>query len=215
MRASEDVGNKISETPNISIVYIRVARLRNKRLNRLLALSPTKPRTFSSTKISIPTAQNPSTNTMYQRIGQGFCGTVWSNDDIGDAIKREDGGPGRSLQNDFIIHRKVLSTIKSITVPNCYQYISASDPWWDEHICKFPNGYQVCNALISERIPPFRNEARTRIIDSYCPESLRAAIKQSGPDRDCLIRPYLGRRRRRERHSRFQAFQSPQLPPPR
>jgi hypothetical protein len=105
------------------------------------------------------------------------------------AIKREDGGPGRSLENDFIIHRKVLTAMTCITVPNCYQYISASDAWWGEHLCEFPKGYQACNAFISERIPPFPNEARTRIIDTYCPEFLRAGIKLSEPDRDCLIRP--------------------------
>lgn len=53
-------------------------------------------------------------STQYRRIGAGFCGSVWSDpgqkvESSSAAIKREDGGPGRSLFNDFKIH-KILGT---------------------------------------------------------------------------------------------------------
>ena len=50
----------------------------------------------------------------FHRIGQGFCRTAWATP-IGSghsfAIKREDGGPRRSLRNDYEMHEKVLKSI--------------------------------------------------------------------------------------------------------
>lgn len=60
--------------------------------------------------------------------------------------------------------------------------------------------------LITERIPPLPKQVRDSIIDLYCPDSLKASAKVSDPDQDCLVRPYLGRRRRLVKQSRFQAF---------
>ncbi|KAL9595057.1 MAG: hypothetical protein Q9219_006680 [cf. Caloplaca sp. 3 TL-2023] len=154
---------------------------------------------------------------MFRRIGQGFCGTVWA-PEVGacdfTAVKREDGGPGRSLHNDYIMHRKILShsspSQSYLRIPACYRYISSEDSSWDELRQRFPSQFQIpCNSLITERIPPFSQDVRERIVEKYCPDHLKASITSSEPDRDCLVRPYLGRRR----HSpgiggrpRFQAF---------
>jgi len=131
----------------------------------------------------------------------------------GDAIKHEDGGPGRSLHNDYIMHQRafnVLSTsqLSSVRIPRCHRFVSANDKrWWDTHIRKFPEQLrQPCNARVTDRIPPFSLSVRERLINLCCPGKLRAAIKQSEPDQDCLVRPYSGRRRRVEKQSMFQAF---------
>ncbi|KAI4130474.1 MAG: hypothetical protein LQ341_006451 [Variospora aurantia] len=64
-----------------------------------------------------------------------------------------------------------------------------------------------CNLLITERIPPFPQHVRDAIVDLYCPESLRPTIKASEANKDCLIRLYLGRRRRLEKtNSKFHGF---------
>ena len=97
-----------------------------------------------------------STGLPYRRIGQGFCGTVWAASTTGNAVKREDGGPGRSLHNDFVMYRRILdsfsaapassscttTTTASTTtsaytprarVPQCHRYIPAGDTtWWTE-----------------------------------------------------------------------------------
>ena len=159
----------------------------------------------------------------YRRIGAGFCGSVWfSNDPKFYAMKREDGGPGRSLLKDYNNHQKLLETMfesqgsinstiinsPRVCLPFCYQYVHNDDQtWWDKHIARFPADFQIpCNILVTDRIPPVAEEVRNMIIDKYCPESLKSSIKTSIPDQDCLIRPYLGRRRRRVKQSRFQAF---------
>ena len=156
-----------------------------------------------------------------RRIGQGFCGSVWATDseatsevERAHAIKREDGGPGRSLHNDYIMHLQVLSAFCSpntparVNVPACHQYIENNNStWWGGQAQLFPPKFQVsCNALITDRIRPFPEKVRYKIIDAYCPESLRHSIKSSEPDQDCLVRPYLGRRRRLDRQSQFKAF---------
>lgn len=46
-----------------------------------------------------------------EKIGQGFCGTVWSEDGGALVVKRADGGPGRSLPNESYIHTHVLSAL--------------------------------------------------------------------------------------------------------
>lgn len=148
----------------------------------------------------------------FRRIGQGFCGTVWAAQTGLVAFKREDGGPGRSIENDFQQHQRSLEALRSgrsrVTVTECHQYVHRDDSiWWDEQISGFPKDFQQrCNVLVTQRIQPFGKTVREKIINSYCPEPLKAVIKASDPDQDCLIRPYLGRRRHLEKRSRFHAF---------
>ncbi|KAI9712285.1 MAG: hypothetical protein M1820_001498 [Bogoriella megaspora] len=179
--------------------------------------------------------------TEYRCIGKGFCGSVWANNttyttntpdtpntthtaDTTDAapdttdkcsIKREDGGPGRSLRNDWEMHNIISSSFKSVAsltrfntiVPQPYAFISAeNEKWWSERASSFPPGFSHCNSLISTRIPPFPALVRERIIDRYCPPELVRGIKENLGDQDCLVRPYLGRRRVGQRTSRFRAF---------
>ena len=184
--------------------------------SNLLTFTPTYIHTFiylTHSKMTENTVDSP-----LRRIGQGFCGTVWAMPaGSGDtsAIKREDGGPGRSLHNDYEVHVRVVkylsSSLPRLLVPACHEYGSChNQKWWDERLSRFPKDFQVpCNALISERIPPFTKQVRDILIEKYCPDSLRPnieLIKSSEPNQDCLIRPYLGRRRRLEKQSRYKSF---------
>ncbi|CAG8937269.1 unnamed protein product [Penicillium salamii] len=152
--------------------------------------------------------------TRLRKIGQGFCGTVWAAS-TGPAFKREDGGPARSLRNDFEMHQRVLQgfqkslLLPQITIPTCYDFISSTDhEWWSVNQQKFLPGYTPCNVIMSQRIPPFTEPTRRLLIENYCPPKIQQQIINSEPDKDCLIRPYLGRRRTQRAHttSRFSAF---------
>lgn len=134
-------------------------------------------------------------------IGQGSCGTVWASE-TGPAYKRGDGSRHRSLQNDFKMHQRVLRSLKTVStiricIPKCHAFIEAENStWWSANYLKFPPGFRTpCNLLQSQRIKPFPESVRHLLISNYCPPNLASEIATSVPNNDCLIRPYLGRRR--------------------
>ncbi|PYH91821.1 hypothetical protein BO71DRAFT_401056 [Aspergillus ellipticus CBS 707.79] len=166
----------------------------------------------------------------YHCIGRGFCGTVWATDE-GPALKREDGGMG-SLVNDYIMHQRVLysftqlsqlkrrkhptkkerdDTCPQIRIPECHRFMTADNPWWKENLSRFPDRHLLpCSVLESQRIPPFPDKTRELIVERYCHPTIREQILACVANKDCLIRPYLGRRRTQKnefpKHSRFAAF---------
>lgn len=67
-----------------------------------------------------------------ERIGAGHCGTVWSSDVPSGALalKREDGGPGRSLKNEFFVQSEVsvatippAARLSQTLVPRCLDFL--------------------------------------------------------------------------------------------
>ncbi|EKV10735.1 hypothetical protein PDIG_24170 [Penicillium digitatum PHI26] len=160
-------------------------------------------------------AEEADTSTLHT-IGHGFCGTVWASE-AGSAFKREDGGPDRSLRNDFEMHHRTIQSFQKIhtlqikvQIPACYDFITITDQkWWSVNHRKFPPGYtSPCNMIQSQRIPPFSDAIRQLIIKKYCPPKIIREITASDPNKDCLVRPYLGRRRTRKPYttSQFIAF---------
>ncbi|KAJ0414390.1 zinc finger protein-domain-containing protein [Aspergillus carlsbadensis] len=149
-----------------------------------------------------------------RRIGAGFCGTVWAVSDTGSAFKREDGGPDRSLRHDFETHQHILQCMRQtalqypkdatstaadkkyhINIPLCHGFITPTDTWWTGNLDRFPPDYKPCNMTEMQRIPPVSEATRELLIERYCPAEMKSAILRSDTNRDCLIRPYLGRRR--------------------
>ncbi|KAG8533633.1 uncharacterized protein KY384_001374 [Bacidia gigantensis] len=103
------------------------------------------------------------------KIGKGFCGTVWCAPAETLTIKREDSGSEKSDYNDFIIHHNILPALplsSRFCVTQCYKYVQNNDhTWWDKEIFKFPEQFQIrCNALVTERILPFPEAIRHKII---------------------------------------------------
>lgn len=92
----------------------------------------------------------------------------------------------------------------SISIPACYRYVKQSnDLWWNERLDRFPSQFQV--ACITDSIPSFRQTVRDLIADHYCSSVIQELAKSYAANFDCLVRPYLGRRRRNERRSMFKA----------
>jgi hypothetical protein len=168
-------------------------------------------------------------NVQYRCIGKGFCGSIWtlegtcSQDDECTAIKREDGGPGRSVTNDYTMHLRVLQSALQyppsmpLSIPQCHELIQTTDPWWQLLLHKFPPGYSACRALISERIPKVPRPISDKIVDLFCAANVPLSdfVKNNIDDDACLVRPYLGRRRRHGREattSRFQRFSLRNVP---
>lgn len=98
-------------------------------------------------------------NDRFVRIGAGFCGSVWAaasdeDDQSGMAFKREDGGPGRSLRNDFDMQHRVIAAMQEFEgmgnfsdahadVPQCHDYITPGEEgWWEDKLVDaFPGDY--------------------------------------------------------------------------
>ena len=180
------------------------------------------------TKSQAHTHHMSSPVTQYRCIGRGFCGTVWALEDTQHmaltAIKREDGGPGRSLANDHNMHLRVIRAMEryqlntALSVPQCHKLIEPTDLWWQTQLCRFPRGYEACKALISERIPKIPRSISNKLLDFFCAgnEALASFVKTNEGDDSCLIRPYLGRRRRHRQegtsNSRLQRFSLRNVP---
>jgi hypothetical protein len=160
--------------------------------------------TTQSQIVQIPTAPLSTmeqSNIRYRCIGKGFCGSVWSLEDIHNksdrkiAIKREDGGPGRSVTNDYNMQLQVLRSALQhppsmpLQIPHCHELILLSDPWWKLNLHQFPPGYSACRALISERIPKVPRSTSDKIVDFFCPDStaLSDFVKGNPDDDACLI----------------------------
>ncbi|KAF9700698.1 hypothetical protein EKO04_002061 [Ascochyta lentis] len=148
----------------------------------------------------------PQPNARYHCIGKGFCGSVWTLEasQPNTAIKREDGGPNRSVTNDYNMHLQLLQSAAQhppslpLSIPHCHALIQPTDPWWQTHLPRFPSGYSACRALISERIPPVPRSTRNKLVDLHCSNNalLSTFVKTNPDDAACLLRPYLGRRKR-------------------
>ncbi|ETS73108.1 hypothetical protein PFICI_15283 [Pestalotiopsis fici W106-1] len=162
-----------------------------------------------------------SSSTAYRRIGAGFCGSVWGdpehhNVDSSVAIKREDGGPGRSLFNDFQIHKILITAYNecpqhiqaAFQIPECHEFVPDTYAGWTTTtlLNRFPQGYTACNILITQRIPPFPEQARHALTDKFCPTHLIENIKADTNNLDCLVRPYLGRRKFGQCRSKLRVF---------
>lgn len=167
-----------------------------------------------------------------ERIGQGFCGSVWgeledgqSSSDRQLAMKREDGGPGRSITNEYRIHVRLLECLKSLdtsrisaifgasgisfNIPESEAFISEDAPEWADILPRLPPGYAPCKAIISEKIMPVSLPSRRMIIDNFIPGVDTDKILETQTNKHCLIRPYLGRRRfqaESERPRRLRAY---------
>jgi hypothetical protein len=161
----------------------------------------------------------------YRCIGKGFCGSIWTPEGSqSTVIKREDGGPGRSVTNDYKMHIQLLQsalqhpTSTPLSIPQCHKLIEPTDTWWESCLLQFPPGYSACRGILAERIPKVPRSISDKIVDLFCAGNapLSDFVKGNADDDACLIRPYLGRRRRHRQEgaskSRFQRFSLRNVP---
>ncbi|KAJ4200450.1 hypothetical protein NW767_007515 [Fusarium falciforme] len=142
-----------------------------------------------------------------ERIGMGFCGSVWANVDsstneTASCMEREDGGPDRSITNEYHIHRLVSDAVNSnprhaasFRIPLCRGFLKKNDADWSKILLRLPPGSTACNALLSEKVQPVSETARRLLAVKYAEGHNSEVIVGDKKNEHCLIRPYLGRRR--------------------
>ena len=137
------------------------------------------------------------------------------------AFKRGDGVQSRSIQKAFDMNQYVQQLVQRLTsilceendlhlkapgtdiplffyVPYCHRLLhdAKQDPvWWQEARPLFPDNHFRCPTIQMERIPPMHEKARQALIEGFCPVDFADEVIASEPKSNCLIRPYLGRRR--------------------
>ena len=144
-----------------------------------------------------------------QKIGQGFCGTVWASlcrsvyDEPRVVIKREDGGPGRSILLEYLIHLHLLAMVDAerrdgararpgVNIPFCEGLLGKDSTDWPRILPRLPPSFEPCNALVNERIPPMPDRVCELLYRTYHPEG---SLAVAPTEQNCLVRPYIGRRR--------------------
>lgn len=146
-----------------------------------------------------------------ERIGYGSCGSVWADASESSelrssalVLKRGDGLPDRSISNEGRIHRHLISTIQAIrSSPTLYRVniplnvtsLAPESGRWATILPRLPAETMACEALISERIMPLPRQVRRLLVQEFWAGDIESVVSDKKNDH-CLIRPYLGRRRR-------------------
>nr|OQO30822.1 hypothetical protein B0A51_01322 [Rachicladosporium sp. CCFEE 5018] len=150
-------------------------------------------------------------HSIFRQIGKGACGSVCAADrpGVASAMKRGDDNQARSVTHDSAMHILVEASLSSVrdhhshsaprlNIPAHRELITAEDTqWWQARSHRFPESYEHCSILITERILPFGKAPRYKAIDRFCIPGSRDEIKASRTNEDCLLRCYMGRRKDR------------------
>lgn len=145
----------------------------------------------------------------FREIGAGYCGIVFEEPGAISVLKKAKYGQ-RTLWNDyhiqghvydqFAIARQLFNNQEVPRIPRPIYFTSPEDDpsWWTENGGKFPANHRTIDTpvLCLERIFPLPKPIREDLIDLFCPEQGRAEAKKAVGNKDCIIRLYLGRRRR-------------------
>ncbi|KAK1769020.1 hypothetical protein QBC33DRAFT_338203 [Phialemonium atrogriseum] len=167
-----------------------------------------------------------TSSTQLECIGRGECGTVWADpgpagDDIARLVmKREEGGDlGHPVAIEYQVYRRLVQAsqnmhplvINSFSIPSCHEFLDKDNIAWSEILPRLPPNSAACNALINEKIRPLPLSARSLLMQQYYQNHDQDAVRNT----HCLVRPYLGRRRRRSsQHGqpRFRVFNLRKFP---
>ena len=171
-------------------------------LKRLLSI-----RSVVSTASSFAKRQQAAvgTTTAFREIGTGSIGKVFEHPGTIWAYKLPLTDDASKLWNNYIMNRRIEHSFKQlgplagqVEIPRAVWYAQASTAeFWDTNIDRFPFTdvfpHQRRDILCIERIFPLPKPTRERLVDLYCHEKGRESAKENAANRDCLVRPLLGR----------------------
>ncbi|KAK4499471.1 hypothetical protein PRZ48_009986 [Zasmidium cellare] len=146
-----------------------------------------------------------NTTTTIHEIGTGSCGRVYDlNGSI--ALKRARPGQGENLWNDFLMHIKILSALRSkagrtidVLVPEAKGFLTeTNEALWAQlegEALRDGGGFDEGMprmGLLSERILPVEREVREALVGAFCSEAQREDVRRKRENEDCLVRVCLG-----------------------
>ncbi len=144
----------------------------------------------------------------FGEIGKGSIGVIFEHPGTIQCYKLPLLDNSDKLWNNYTIHTKVQEAFRKasneinvdLKIPKMFWFANkTTSNFWDENLDRFPFSdtfpRKTRDVLCMERVLPLQQPLRHHLIDKYCPRDQEAA-KSYAPNRDCLVRPLLGRRRR-------------------
>jgi hypothetical protein len=171
-------------------------------LKRLLSL-----RSVVSTSSSFAQRQQTASaaTAIFKEIGTGSIGKIFEHPGTVFVYKLPLIDDNKKLWNNYIMHQKVKKSFDcldyidgQVEIPQCYWFATPQTrAFWEDSLDRFPFDQQFPkisrHVLCMERIFPLPRPVRHALIEKFCPPRGREKIESSEPDKDCLVRPYLGR----------------------
>ncbi|KAK0727556.1 hypothetical protein B0T26DRAFT_638395 [Lasiosphaeria miniovina] len=145
------------------------------------------------------------TDAIFRGIGTGSIGKIFGHPGTIFAYKLPVSGQPEKLWNNYTKHLRVYHSFKSlpyipdqVEIPRCFWYATPdTESFWSDNLERFPDlphyPRLARHALCMERIFPLPRPIRHALVDKFCPQKARQTIKDSDSNKDCLVRPCLGR----------------------
>ncbi|WQF89161.1 hypothetical protein CDEST_14175 [Colletotrichum destructivum] len=164
-------------------------------------------RTAVSTSSSFAQRQQAAVgaNEQFREIGTGSIGKVFEHPGTTFAYKLPVTDQKDKLWNNYVVHKRIEASFQSlpffdgqVEIPRCFWYATPdTQTFWDLNLDFFPKTREFPrkprHALCMERIFPLPRPVRHALIEKYCPPQAREKMKSDVANKDCLVRPYLGR----------------------
>lgn len=144
----------------------------------------------------------------FREIGKGSIGAVFEHPGTNCCYKLPLTNDPYKLWNNYKIQLKVQEAFAEangkidmdVEVPRAIWFANKdTDKFWNESLDRFPWTEQFPKmrreAVCMQRILPLPKPIRDHLVDRYCLVGDKEAAKSYPPNKDCLVRPLLGRRR--------------------
>ncbi|KXH62905.1 hypothetical protein CNYM01_01973 [Colletotrichum nymphaeae SA-01] len=141
----------------------------------------------------------------FREIGTGSIGKVFEHPGTTFAYKLPLTKQHDKLWNNYIMHKRIETAFNSlkfypgqVEIPRCSWFATlTTKSFWGENLDLFPDisGFprEPNHILCMERIFPLPKPVRHCLIEKFCPPQGREQLMKSEANKDCLVRPYLGR----------------------
>ncbi|KAI4113708.1 MAG: hypothetical protein LQ345_005369 [Seirophora villosa] len=147
------------------------------------------------------------TDVRFREIGTGSIGKIFEHTGTTWVYKLPIIDDTDKLWNNYLMSQRIEASFNQlgpnagrIEIPRASWYAtSTSSGFWDMNLQRFPFTRQFPSrrrdVLAMERIFPLPKPTREQLINMYCPSEHQADAKSIAANKDCLVRPYLGRKR--------------------
>ncbi|OPB36398.1 hypothetical protein A0O28_0054770 [Trichoderma guizhouense] len=167
------------------------------------SLGPKDPelRRLLSLKMSYAPREVQPTENSCTKIGAGACGVILAQEKSCSVIKLAKNDQ-TALWNDFNMHNLIERHFQDwdfteVRIPRCYYYSPKENNLYFKNrpdvtqaaqdLCHLPT-----SVLVTQRIPPLPERARTLLIEKYCAPRIKEAAFTDVSNEECLVRVYLG-----------------------